>query len=154
MELCMRFGSSQGLTFLSGWHPWQIAFSAVQLQTVPRGANEPTDFQECSWILSKFILLVLEILTKASNLGKVIPADLRDSLKSQFLKQQTEGLSSCCLYISLRRWGNLPILQPSVNLTELFSWTNWVNYFLNTCCCGLSLSLLVQSLPGFFSSFL
>lgn len=87
------------------------------------------------------VLLVPEIFIKANNVSKTIPAALSKGLQNQFFKQQTEGLSTCCLCASWR-WGSLPILQPSVNLTELFSWTNWVNYLLHRCCCGLSLVCL------------
>lgn len=95
-----------------------------------------------SWLLPSSIFLVPEMFIKANNLSKVIASALSKGLQNQFLKQWAEGLSPCCLCASQRRWGSLPILQPSVNLTELFSWTNWLNYFLHRCCCGLSLVCL------------
>lgn len=152
-EFYTRSGSSEGLTSLSRRHPSGASltiFTFCAASGNAQGYEWAHGLSEAwlSWLwlasrlLPNTILLVPEILIKANNLSKVIPAALSKGLQNWFFKQRTERLSLRCLCASRRRWGSLPILQPSVILTELFSWTNWVNYLLHRWCCGLSLVCL------------
>lgn len=147
-----KSGSSEALASLSGWHPSGASLTSCLFGCAASGSAQRHERahrlsgMQLSWLLlaSRLLpnsgFLVPEIPIKANNLSKVIPAALSKGLQNQLFKQRTEGLSPHCLYASRRRWGSLPILQPLVNLTELFSWTNWVNYLLHRC--GLSLVCL------------